>query len=265
MHRSGTSLLTSLLGKLGLFTGFSRGHAEAWFFQRLNRSIEKVGNCGWDTIESLNHLASVPRVRDQLLVWLEKEIRSPKAALYFGWPRLLRQRSITRFPHPWGWKDPRNTFTYDLWRDLFPQAKVVHIHRNGVDVAASLLNRQKVLKARPESEYFSVRCGTLDGAFSVWRCYVKKAFAVSPPGGPDFVLHISFEEFLERPGIVLEDLAHFCDLHPTHSQIKNAIEQIDRKRAYAFPARPELVELYQAVRHDPWMQKLGYADILKAA
>jgi hypothetical protein len=43
----------------------------------------------------------------------------------------------------WGWKDPRNSITLPVWLKLFPDARVIHIVRNGVDVAESLYRRQQ--------------------------------------------------------------------------------------------------------------------------
>ena len=58
---------------------------------------------------------------------------------------------------PWGWKDPRNTFLLPLWRDIFPEAKVIHVIRNGVDVAASLLTREekRIRSTAPENDIFT--------------------------------------------------------------------------------------------------------------
>ena len=58
---------------------------------------------------------------------------------FLGWKRYLAYRSLERFDQPWGWKDPRNVFTLPLWLRVFPEAKIIYIVRNGVDVAASLL------------------------------------------------------------------------------------------------------------------------------
>ena len=44
-----------------------------------------------------------------------------------------------------GWKDPRNTFTLDLWLKLFPNAKIINIMRHPLDVSQSLLVRQNKL------------------------------------------------------------------------------------------------------------------------
>jgi len=41
----------------------------------------------------------------------------------------------------WGDKTPKNTFELDMLMRIFPQAKFVHLLRDGVDVAASFVSR----------------------------------------------------------------------------------------------------------------------------
>ena len=74
--------------------------------------------------------------------------------------RLLHNR-------PWGWKDPRNTFTLDRWMDLFPKARIVHVIRNGMDVALSLNMRNKV-----EGEVQAEQLTDLKFCFQLWEQYV---------------------------------------------------------------------------------------------
>ena len=47
-------------------------------------------------------------------------------------------------PINWGWKDPRTTITFPIWLQVFPKAKILHILRNGVDVAISIYRRSLV-------------------------------------------------------------------------------------------------------------------------
>jgi hypothetical protein len=59
----------------------------------------------------------------------------------------------------WGWKDPRNIFLLPLWLDIFPDAKIIHVFRNGVDVAYSLAQREKsrIHRVVGGKDSFSVR------------------------------------------------------------------------------------------------------------
>ena len=46
MHRSGTSMLTRLLEKAGLFVGHEKeNNWEAWFFPKINQWLFSTGQC----------------------------------------------------------------------------------------------------------------------------------------------------------------------------------------------------------------------------
>src|SRR5205085_206751 len=49
-----------------------------------------------------------------------------------------RYRSPFNLDIPWGWKSTVSIFIFPLWLDLFPNAKVLYIHRNGIVVARSM-------------------------------------------------------------------------------------------------------------------------------
>src|SRR5262249_51761949 len=77
-----------------------------------------------------------------VLDYIRFRMRTPHAISFLCLAAYLRYRSITNMKQPWGWKDPRNTYTLPIWLDVFPHAKVVHVYRHGVDVAHSLRVRQ---------------------------------------------------------------------------------------------------------------------------
>ena len=70
-----------------------------------------------------------------------KELKSLFAINYLGIKKLFKFQGLKNINFPWGWKDPRNSFTLKIWRQIYPNAKVIHIHRNPVDVANSLKKR----------------------------------------------------------------------------------------------------------------------------
>jgi hypothetical protein len=95
-------------------------------------------------------------------------------------------KGIPSLNFPWGWKDPRSTFTLPLWLCLFPNAKIINIKRHGVDVAQSLRVRgwkgflattekyrkyKWIVPFRPKKLGFieSPRCAALEGGLSLWQ------------------------------------------------------------------------------------------------
>ena len=144
MHRSGTSLLVRILKDLGVFFGCCRDeHDEARFFQELNVWLLKQCGARWDTPEQIDYLWK----NDALLSVSESYIRTivdgPRAIQFLGaWRYMLGQR-ICELGSVWGWKDPRNTYTFPIWHKIFPKARVINITRHGVDVAQSLVTRSE--------------------------------------------------------------------------------------------------------------------------
>ena len=143
MHRSGTSLLAQLLEALGLFTGWRRApNHEAGFFNRYNAWLLSSAGGRWDTPGAIDHLLADAEGRALAVDYLRAKLSGPAAVEFLGPRRALRWRSLEAIGEPWGWKDPRTTVTLPIWLELFPGARVLHLVRNGVDVAESLHRRQ---------------------------------------------------------------------------------------------------------------------------
>ncbi len=261
MHRSGTSLLTDLLSELGLITGWSLNNEESAFFHRLNLYIERETGGRWDDPEPIARAVEDPALMSRILRFLRREVLSPKVVLYFGVRLFGRYRTLERIDRPWGWKDPRNTFTFDIWRHLFPEARIIHIYRHGVDVAASLRTRELHSRVHALSRYASPRCRTLSGAFSLWRRYVEKAFSLQPSGGQKAIFHVRYEDLLSDPEPILKRLLDFCGLQPHPNDLRKAVKSVDGRRAFAFRQDSELRAFYERVKDDPWMRSLGYANV----
>ncbi|GBC82043.1 hypothetical protein HRbin10_01163 [bacterium HR10] len=260
MHRSGTSLLTAVLREFGLITGFSLNNEESAFFHRLNLYIERATGGRWDDPEPIVRAHADAHLLQHIVRHLKKEVTSPKIILYLGVRRFWRYRSLERVDQPWGWKDPRNTFTFDFWRQVFPHARVIHIYRHGVDVAASLRAREVNSRVQALSHYASTRCRTLSGAFGLWRAYVEKAFSLQPEDGERAIRHVRYEDFLASPEQTVRTLLDFCELPVRPDVLRRITARLKPMRAFAFRRDPELRAFYEEVRDDPWMIRLGYSD-----
>ena len=143
MHRSGTTMLVKMLRDLGLFIGWNLdGNCEATFFLYRNITILNAYNGSWTNPTVIDNLLNHPAMRRKVIDNLYKDLKSYSVLSYLGPKHFLKYRSVFRLDSPWGWKDPRNTFLLPLWLEIFPDAKLIHIYRNGIDVAQSLLTRQ---------------------------------------------------------------------------------------------------------------------------
>jgi len=275
MHRSGTSLLARLLEQWGIFVGaeLDQNH-ESVFFQKINEWMFFQAHASWDSPDNM-------RLIDQpLRLLLERGVRHLLASAgriqYLGKDKATEYRDITAIDFPWTWKDPRNIFTVDVWRLIFPTARLIHICRNPVDVANSIRSRerkrfiaiQKHIEASGlgqivgQGQRFrtTVRCLDIREGIKLWKAYEDKASSALNDWAPP-TLSIKYEALLDNPRDVAGQLADFAQLSPTDSLMRKTLSNIDASRRYAFLGSDELLSVYQDIRYDERVQKLGYGHI----
>lgn len=274
MHRSGTSMISRMLEELGLFVGKRKTNDnEAVFFLGLNEWLLRQSNGAWDHPEPIRDLLRHAEVRGLVADYVARAMRSPSVVGYLGWRNYLRYATPRRMDVPWGWKDPRTTYTLPLWLDLFPGARVVHIYRNGVDIANSLRKREnkRIVVAResygrrkalyllrPKQGRFtgSLMCTDLERAFELWLSYATEARAHVRRLG-DRAMEMRYEDFLAEPQGSLASLARFCGLPDDERAVARVSEGVRKDRAYAYRNDPELRAL--AGRFGEELAAWGYA------
>ena len=128
-HRSGTSLMTQLLHRAGLFVGSELlgampsnryGHFEDRDFLRLHRAILARHGTEWQWDASFPYYIG----RDH---WNRMA-------------RLARERDVAH--ETWGFKDPRVCLFLGPWKHVMPDAKVVMVYRDPGECVRSLEQRQ---------------------------------------------------------------------------------------------------------------------------
>ena len=275
MHRSGTSVVARLLETLGLFTGHSQeSNSESTFFLRLNEWIMSEANASWDNPYCFRFLNDYFKVH--IVSLLDSMLCGAGRAEFLGPDRMGRYANIRDIDVPWGWKDPRNTFTFEIWKELFPEARVLHVYRNPVDVAASLRNREKrrqgiinqivnehgveeLLRRRLKIQT-SMRVEDLEEGINLWREYMGQIVRISGQYRESF-LHVKYEELLSDPGAILCHMAEFAGLAPNEGQFLEAEQMLDSRRRYAFANDPVLVSLHESIVEDILVSKFGYDDV----
>jgi hypothetical protein len=262
MHRSGTSLLSKLLQGAGVPMGSDRNvHDESAFFLELNKFLFRAAHADWDYPQPMLLALEVPELRHALVEHLRSRCASMATRAYLGWRRFLRSSRIETQTGPWGWKDPRNTFTLPLWLEVFPSARVLNVYRNGVDVAESLVARERRRVARIHNAVRSCRCLTRERAFELWTEYVTASLRFTAALAPDRVHQIRYESFLEEPESGLREVAVFLGLDLSDAELRALVADVEPERALAFRGDPELVRLYRETASHPLMQQLEYGDL----
>lgn len=261
MHRSGTSMITQMLETIGLFIGKRKDKFhEAKFFYEINEWLLRQSASTWDYPDHLQDLLNHTEVRALVIDYVRHLIGSPRVIGYTGLLNYLLRGGLAGMDIPWGWKDPRNAYTVPLWLEVFPDAKVIHIYRHGVDVANSLrvreirrLARDEIihdrrkrlrlywLRAKRYGFANSLRCFSLEGGFSLWEAYMSEAHRRMQHLGSQ-AIEIRFEDFLLQPHPILKSLAQFCGIEAPDSLIERVTGEVRRDRAFAYQLEPELSE-----------------------
>lgn len=274
MHRSGTSLLTRCLEALGLFTGWKKEiNAEALFFLELNEWVFQQAGASWDNPHNLKFADSY--FADHISYYLHRLQRSSRRIRFLGPMRALRYKALSQLNFPWGWKDPRNTFTVDYWDRVFPNLKILHIHRNPIDVAASLKFREEQTRknyshSKEELKRAlslnrlhltgSLRVTYLEEGIKLWEEYIERALSLNK-NFAGRILHICYEDFLVRPTSFLNEICRFTELKPDETRLEQAAQGANPERRFAFSKDRELFGAYESIKHSAIMKQLGYHEI----
>jgi hypothetical protein len=262
MHRSGTTMICQLLERLGLFVGVRKDeNYEARFFHDINLWLFSQSGARWDNPLPNRYLMENPQARALATDYIRRYLlSSPSLGSYLGPGKYLSYRSAFRIPVAWGWKSPLNTFTLPIWLDLFPNARIIHIYRHGVDVANSLRvrNRKDMRRTRAQDIYYrmvplhwikrkqgtfidSVRCASLKGGLELWQEYLTEA-STAVEQNVDRSMEIKYEDFLAQPASTLSRIADFCQLDASANAIEDAASSVRLERAFAYQKDPELKE-----------------------
>lgn len=273
MHRSGTSMVTRMLERIGLFVGVHKDdNREAHFFRNLNDWM--MTSCGgaWDHPSPTRLLAGDTELRELCAEYIRLRMVSPVAASFLGCRGLLPGRHAFQINTPWGWKDPRNTFTLSVWREIFPDFRVIHVYRHGVDVAASLLRRQtlsrsaRIERFRRRRLFYAIHrrrggfsesylCEHIEGGVALWLEYMREAREqIKSFDMP--ALEVCYELFLADPLTWLSRLADFAGLEQNKPVLIKLSASVRSDRAFAFRTDDDLIAAAARARED--LRLFGY-------
>ena len=269
MHRSGTSLVSRILDDCGVMMGkdLQEDH-ESIFFISLNEWIYGNAGASWERPGALSELTNLPPAMEAVEEYVRKRLSSRSSRKYSG--KLLKN-GLFDMDERWGWKDPRNGPTLPLWRSIWPDMKVIHVIRHGVDVAASLKTRNsahwegdvsRFKKWLPTYSWRSSkspimrgqRSSTLEGGLSFWSEQLDIESEILAPIEDKHV--VRYEELLSSPRDSITKILEYISIEITEEKLTLIEETINPSRAFAFMNNPELLEF--AEKNAETLEKHGY-------
>lgn len=275
MHSSGTTLLSRTLSELGVLMGEdqSASTSESRFFLNLNEALLlKTGASWYRPAPFLRQMDQLKQSR-KTVESLRAACLSRRSEQFLGRRRWREYGSILDQPCHWGWKEPRTCLTLPLWLKVFPEAKIVFIVRNGVDVSDSLVRREKRIldrhwfgRARYYLRSMTLRhpsANSLSGfnhteGFALWEQYVEAALDAIGELDCNHLMTLRFEDLIHSPEPHLRRLAEFVGLDLDPRTFGPAKNKINPSRGWAFVSNPALRKFYQDRNNEPLMKRFAY-------
>ena len=170
------------------------GNQEAEFFFWRNKKILRHYGEYWYNGKQTAKALQAHAEQDKILrKYVYSEVNQ-FGTTYLGFYYLIKRRLMPLKNFRWGWKDPRNTITIDLWKALFPDAKIIGIIRHPFYASLSLyyfeLKRYRGYLARGREANFIF---TPEFCFKTWEFYNNRLLKIQEQY-PEDVLLIFYED-----------------------------------------------------------------------
>ena len=275
-NRSGTSVITRLLKEAGLFVGRRLdAHFEPRFFYQLNDWILRGAGASHAWPAMVSDIDADPEARAAIVEYLRYMVSSPRTAMFMGTGKYLSVRDLRRLNIPWGWKDPANTFTLPVWREVFGDVRVISVIRHPADVISSMRSQHRssvstdlqqfrryrwIFPARPKRSGFASFSRLFESDDSAWIWYeehLRQCNHVVASMGRE-AMEVRFEDLASNPKAVLQRLVRFCHLQTPAVTIDGIAASFRPERALAFRQETDLVE--QSRVREELLASWGYSS-----
>lgn len=282
MHRSGTTLIAKILTECGIYLGNDLDkNYESFFFQNINEWILRRLGGSWSCPKNLDYIIQNQIIFDELKSYVKEELDSFWITEYTSIKNYFLGKSKI-FNNNWGWKDPRNIFTLKLWMELFPNSKIIFVYRNGIDVANSLVVRQRkflieerlnpfkpfgkkkkiksYLKKIELYDYHAPDLLNINNGYELWKLY-NNEFISRYMDKYENILVIKYEDAIENPKQMFADIETFLSISVSKKTMRSISSTFNKDRRYSFFKDSQLLEFFNSVKNDPINKKFGYSNI----
>jgi hypothetical protein len=279
MKHSGIPLVSELLSHAGIFMGNDLNeNAESKLFESLNHWIFNQAGATWDNPYNFRFVdeAFTQAIASGILRHLKGHRLKP-----FLDSARRKYRKAERFDFDWGFGHPLNTFTLEVWKLLFDRPRVIHIHRNPLDVIAAMQQSNALLNATMHGGILkgmkrhrlerkltneriyqnSLRANDMTAAFELWKAYLEQAMSIEEKLNTP-VHHISYERLLKDFSGETEALFRFLGFKIPDGTLLEVEAKIKKEKCYAFLKTNILNEFYQSIKNQSLMAELDYHAIV---
>ncbi len=278
MYQSGTDLVSEMLSHAGIFMGNDlneNGNSE--LFGKLNKWMFAQAGATWDNPCNFDFVDEDFSLR--IAKSLKGHLKGRHLKPFLDETRRKYSR-VDKFDFDWAWADPLNTFTIEIWKKIFTKARIIHVYRNPMDVAASLKiqnqefresvsdgifkrMKRRNLERRLSSEKLfrlSLRTENLEESFQLWNQYLNKEMNVEETTGFD-TYHICYEDLVHDFKSESEKLFKFLGFTIPDGAFLELQDKVKKEKCFAFLKDDDLNEFYQSIKNQSLMAELNYHEI----
>jgi len=206
MHRSGTSMLSGMLDRLGIDMGDDvvgrqesnpLGHFEDGDLLSLNELILSMAGGSWDNPPPAALIQNQAANLDEMI------------------QRVILNKRLANQDRSWGWKEPRTSLTINLYLPYLRNPYFIWSQRDPASIANSLWVRNQMPdhKAIKLTEYYQQQI------IDFLRDY---------PELP--VLKISYQDMIDQPVLWINKVVDFLDLDVDEVQLTRAVDIVLPKK-----------------------------------
>jgi hypothetical protein len=230
MHRSGTSLISSLVQRAGIHIG-----------EKLLVASSANPRGFFEDVDFFEFHDQLLHERGQTYVHIDRDFTFEPTAME---AEHARQLLAARSHRPvWGWKDPRTSLFLPFWQQLLPDAHFLFVYRHPIDVLLSLLRRGE----------FDTHPSFMAG-LNAWHIYNSNILAIRNQC-PNRCMLVNIDGVVKQPATFFDLLQR--KLHLDAGVDPKAFDQIfhaNELQKTSFPPElgitlaklyPGLLELYQ--------------------
>lgn len=198
MHRSGTSVVMSILKSLGVDIGKREsslgqfdnplGHFENLDFTDFNVELLRAAGGDWINPPSIEEITQAVKPMHARITQLVEENMGPL----------------------WGFKDPRTALTIHVLRPYLPNLHVIHTTRNSQAIANSIHKRDGI----PHS-YSMALCNIYNERINSFLIQNKVPS-----------IKVNYNNLLALPSVVIQKIIDFLHIFPSQPQFKEAVARV---------------------------------------